>query len=277
MEHRAIWLLSDGRSGSTWLAHLLNFAHEFHVEHEPVHAGFTPSLTGLPLLPLPGEQALTSHYLPLFEQIRAGAYRTSRFGKAGEPGSGATGLIIRDIFALLIAPGLLSALDWLRPVLLVRHPVEVAHSKLALAEWDWNTDTERFRADAALMAALPALDGAIGEASNPFRRHVLNWAVGHGWFFAQMGRTAVPVVRYPAPREAVEAQVADILAAHTPNHDTHSAAFDRAFAQRSPTDRPPDERSVLARLLHRPPSASRADLAWCDRLLVDFGLEWLVA
>jgi hypothetical protein len=115
----AIWLLSDGRSGSTWFAQLLNFHDDFHVEHEPIHRLFTPQLAGMPLMPLPSERTIDSTYLPLMQAIRDGSYRTNRFGPTPP---GADGLIIRDIFALMIAPHILAKCDWLHPVLIVRHP-----------------------------------------------------------------------------------------------------------------------------------------------------------
>ena len=124
MEYRsAIWLLSDGRSGSTWFSQVLNFHGAFHVEHEPVHCKFNPRLGGEPLLPLPSDRGIETLYARLFDDILGGQYVTNRFGDAVEAGEG---IVIRDIFALLIAPRLLAIYPQIRPVVIVRHPAQMA-------------------------------------------------------------------------------------------------------------------------------------------------------
>ena len=131
---QAIWLLSDGRSGSTWFAQLLNFNHRFHVEHEPIHHLFNPRLLDQPLMPFPSDAAVETHYLPLFEDMLAGRHVTHRFGEKADGRSGGQGgLLIRDIHGLLIAPRVLAAFPQLRPAIMVRHPAEVAISKVALS------------------------------------------------------------------------------------------------------------------------------------------------
>ncbi|NBC35023.1 hypothetical protein GTZ99_00445 [Novosphingobium sp. FSY-8] len=293
----AIWLLSDGRSGSTWLAQVMNHACQFHVEHEPIHARLNPRLTSLPLYPLPSERAVRTHYIPLFQDIRAGAYRTHRFPT--EPEADAShGLIIRDIFGLMVAPEMLAALDWLHPVVAARHPADVARSKMALADWKWFTDIESFRADTALITALPDLDtvidetvtGPLGSPGNgvrddaattysiAFRRLVLEWIAGHAWFFARVDRNTVPVIRYPAPQDRLARQMGDILRIATPDADTTAPSFAAAYQRRSATDRPPDERSLLRRLMDgRRPAPTPADLAWTEAMIDRFGLRWLVS
>lgn len=263
----AIWLLSDGRSGSTWFARLLASVGGTHVEHEPIHPYYTPALDGQALLPLPSDSA-GGLLQPLFEAIRSGAYRTARFGEQDRHEGGS--LVIRDVFALFAAPRLLAACPWLRPVLLVRHPAEVAASKCALADWDWFEAVESFAQDEALIAAFPDLMRHIARADTPFRRHVLTWCLGHAWLLRHV--PDLPVVAYPLGREAGLEAVTRIM-----GRAPSPAAYAAAFQARSPTDRPPDGRNALLKLIKPRHGPTRAERAWGDRMMAAFGLDSLLA
>ena len=274
--HSAIWLLSDGRSGSTWFAQLLNFSRAFHLEHEPVHALFNPRLGGEALLPMPSSRAIDTLYTPLFADILGGNYITNRFGEAGERATGDGGIIIRDIFALLIAPRILATFPQIRPLVIVRHPTEVALSKLALSDWAWFTEVDRFAADEILCATFPDLAWHIARAESPFQKYVLGWAVCHGFFFSRVERGAVTVVRYPSPRATMAAKVESILMGSCENWRTGLPEFDAAWERRSATDRPPAETGLFAKVL-RPDRASLAERAWAEAVIDSFGLRWLVS
>ena len=198
---QAVWLLSDGRSGSTWFAQLLNFNRRFHVEHEPIHHLFNPRLLDQPLMPFPDDASVETHYLPLFEDMLAGRHVTHRFGEQENTrGQAGGGLLIRDINGLLIAPRLLAAFPQLRPAIMVRHPAEVAISKVALSGWEWFDDTDRFLEDRTVRRELTGLTHLIAGADTPYRRYVISWAASHRFFFSHVGPHSLPVIRYPADR-----------------------------------------------------------------------------
>lgn len=268
----AVWMLSDGRSGSTWLAQVLDFHSRLHVEHEPIHAAFNPSLAGQPLLPAPDGAALDTIYAPLFEQIRAGTYRSQRIETAREQ---AEGLLIRDIHGLLIAPQLMARCRWLRPVVIARHPAEVAQSKLALSHWQWFTDLPALLASDELADHLGPLVRHVERADSLYERHVLVWAISHRWFFAHVDQASLPIVRYPSTMSEL-AQLAESLfpdlawpcAAQSP-------AFQAAWARRSRTDRPPLAGNPIRRLFATP-RLSRSQRLYAERMIDTFDLRWLV-
>ncbi len=274
---KAIWLLSDGRSGSTWFAQLLNCHHRYHVEHEPIHHDFNPRLLDQPLMPFPEDAALHTHYLPLFQDILAGRHVTHRFGqkRAGPKQSGQDGLIIRDIHGLLIAPRLLSALPQLRPVIIVRHPAEVAASKLALAEWSWFAEIERYLDDKTVRRELTGLGHLIAAATTPYRRHVIHWAASHRFFFSAVSPRSLPIIRYPGGRAEMSADVERVLSLIGHRESTHDAMFDIAWRTRSATERPPCDTSLLRQTFRRL-RPSRRDLAFTERVIDAFCLRWLV-
>jgi len=263
---RAIWLISDGRSGSTWFSRLLGSAYPCHIEHEPIHPLFTPALADEAQLPLPCDTVVENKLVPLFEAIRAGHHRTARFGENDRRTDG--GLIIRDVFALMVAPRMVELLPWLRPVVLLRHPCEVASSKCALPDWVWFSQVEMLARDEVLLAAFPRLPRLIARARSPFQRYVLTWCVAHAFLLSHISPARLHVVRYPAPLETARRAIADIMGAHAPE-----SAFHQAYIERSPTDRPPDGRPLLTRLIKPRRAPSAAEWQWSHAMLCEFGLE----
>lgn len=268
----AIWMLSDGRSGSTWFAQLLDFQGQLQLEHEPIHRTFTPQLASEPLLPMPGSPAVQQTYVPLFEAIRAGRFRGDRFGPTRRA---ARGLLIRDIHGLLIGPEMLRACPWLRPVMIVRHPADVALSKLALAHWEWFDDLPLLLRQPRIADQLGPLRRHLETTSDPFERHVLVWAVSHHWFFSQVDADSLPVIRYPSNRAELGAVALAMLGPLATPQDVASEAFYRAWAQRSLTDRPQLGGNPFRRLLTTP-RLSRTRRLYAERMIDAFGLRWLV-
>ena len=265
-------MLSDGRSGSTWFAQVLNFHGHLHVEHEPIHADFNPLLAGQPLLPPPDAGAVAQLYAPLFEQVRSGAYRSQRFAPATEAPEG---LLIRDIHGLLIAAQLLDLCPWLDPVVIVRHPADVAQSKLALAHWQWFSDLPAMLDAPRLADHLGPLTRHLERADSLFARYVLVWAVSHRWFFAHRAPSSLPIVRYPSTLGELAGLSAELYSKLAGPSPAQSPAFQAAWARRSLTDRPPLSGNPLRRLFATP-HLSRSQRLYAERMIDTFDLRWLV-
>lgn len=270
---KAVWLLSDGRSGSTWLSQLLNFNHRFHVEHEPIHCDFNPRLLDQPLMPFPCDPTVESHYLPLFADMLAGRYVSHRFGEEGDCRGG--GLLIRDINGLLIAPRVMSVFPQLRPTILVRHPAEVAASKIALAHWNWFGDIERYLEDKAVRREMTGLHHLILAAKTPYRRHVIHWAASHRYFFSEVMPRSVPIIRYPGTREEICAGLEKVLSQFDQPAATNSETFDLAWRTRSATGLARCEKRLLHRVFTRERPSNR-DLLFTEKVIDAFCLRWLV-
>ena len=269
---RAIWLLSDGRSGSTWFAQLLNCHHRFHVEHEPIHCDFNPRLLDQPLMPFPADPSVESHYLPLFEDMLAKRYVTHRFGQQRE---GDRGLIIRDINALLIAPRVLDALPQLKPAIIARHPAEVATSKVSLSHWNWFSDIEHYLEDPLVRREMTGLGKLFVAATTPYRQHVIHWAASHRFFFSAISPRSLPIIRYPGRREDMSADVERVLAQVGQRESTHDEMFDIAWRTRSATGLAHHDKGLFRGMFHRP-RPSRRDLAFTEKVIDAFCLRWLV-
>lgn len=270
---RAIWLLSDGRSGSTWFAQLLNHAGDLHVEHEPLHALFNPMLADEPLVPLPGSADVDGRYAPLIADVLSGAYRTGRFGST-RCDDRARPLVVRDIHALPLAPELLARFPQLRPVLLVRHPADVAQSKIALSHWHWFSDIERYATDRSMAATVAPHGDWIARADTLFRRYVVHWAVMHRWFLDRHGG-AVTILPYPLSQATAAHAVAAILG-RDPGAVAAAPGFAEAWHRRSATDQPMTGRRLLARMLGNERGPSHPDRAFAEAAIDAFDLRGLL-
>ncbi len=134
-----IWLLGDGRSGTTWVSGLINFNKKYREMFEPFHPKFVRDAEFI----VP-HQYVRRH--DTNEKLRSFASKIFS-GKFAHPrvdyGSQLLryeGLLIKDIFANLLCYWVTSQFPKVRPVLLIRNPFSVALSKYRKKDWFWVTE-----------------------------------------------------------------------------------------------------------------------------------------
>lgn len=136
---RVGWLVGSGRSGTTWLASLINADATMREMFEPVHALHVPHMAGGPehpyLRPARPEEPWTSWQAGVF----AGQHITRRTDRdnVGRNPANARTLLVKDVFACGMVGAALEAHPHVAPALVMRHPVAVALSKQAHREWLW--------------------------------------------------------------------------------------------------------------------------------------------
>ncbi len=135
-----IWLLGDGRSGTTWLFELLNYHSRYRAFFEPFNPG--PSKPGVEIgiqryLPPDGEnRELEKHLADIF---------SGRFNEARHPHPRSAlfdRVLVKDIYANLFAYWGYRRFPNLRVILIIRHPFAVAASKLNVQHWFPNSDLD---------------------------------------------------------------------------------------------------------------------------------------
>lgn len=178
---RVIWLLSAGRSGSTWISNLLNASLHYREVFEPFHAVHCD----MPKAP-------TSHpYNPVSKEFEAyadavfeGRYANARteFENLGKRRS-RKGLIVKDVYANLFCEQELAKRDNVCAILLIRNPADVVASKLTQRHWHWVWDPEEFLNDPRLVSAhlapfIPVIrEAARGECMD--ERLLTTWCIQH--------------------------------------------------------------------------------------------------
>jgi hypothetical protein len=133
----AVWLIGDGRSGTTWVSSLINHRRHYREMFEPFH----PRVLG-------GGLVLNRYLRPdeedeAFREVAARVFSgrlTHPRVDADAPVALYRGLLIKDIFANLFACWAGRRFPQLRIVLLLRHPFAVAASKLHKRKWLWTVD-----------------------------------------------------------------------------------------------------------------------------------------
>lgn len=134
-----IWLLGDGRSGTTWVSNLINHRKSYREMFEPFHPRLIPEASFM----VPHQYIRTGDddlRLRLFcADIFSGRF-TSRRGDSENKRILYNGLLIKDIFANLLCYWATTQFPKVRPVLLIRNPFSVATSKLKKKNWLWTSE-----------------------------------------------------------------------------------------------------------------------------------------
>lgn len=136
---RVGWLVGSGRSGTTWLASLINADATMREMFEPVHALHVPHMIGGPEHPYlrPGQQE--EPWASWQAQVFNGRYITQRTDRdnVGRNPANAQTLLVKDVFACGMVGAVLENHPSVAPALVMRHPIAVALSKQAHRDWLW--------------------------------------------------------------------------------------------------------------------------------------------
>lgn len=134
-----IWLLGDGRSGTTWVSELINHDGRYREVFEPVHPQKIEAFSFIQ----PHQYIRPGSENPLLEAACASLFS----GKFTHPRTdfnnrsySYNGLLIKDIFANLMACWVADKFPTVRPVFLLRNPFAVALSKQKRSNWFWATE-----------------------------------------------------------------------------------------------------------------------------------------
>lgn len=167
-------LAGSGRGGTTWIAELINHANEYRFMFEPFTARHVPEVHAFRnrqyLRPSDDDPAFVEPARAVVEgriRNRWVDYYNHRFV--------ARRRLIKDIRANLFLKWLDAHFPGMPIVLLLRHPLAVAASRL---RHSWSNDLVDFLHQDALMADHLEPHRSLLESSrDPFEQHVLQWCV----------------------------------------------------------------------------------------------------
>lgn len=175
-----IWLIGDGRSGTTWVADLINHDRKYREMFEPFHPQHVDEMS----------------FLSPHQYIRPGDSHDQLESIASDVFSGTfthpvvdsanhshlyNGLLIKDIFANLFAYWASVRFPNLKIILLVRNPFSVALSKSKKKDWFWVTDPMLLLNQQNLyddyLHPFEDLIRKTSESSDYILRQVLIWSI----------------------------------------------------------------------------------------------------
>ena len=194
-----IWLIGDGRSGTTWVSNLINSKKQFRESFEPFHP-----------TKIKKTQFLGTHkYVhPEDENIPlmniASCVFNGRFWHSRADSDNSLnlydGMLIKDIFSNLFANWAYNNFDDIKIVLLIRNPFAVALSKSEKAAWDWITDPmELLNQEALVQNHLKPFEQLIRNVSasdNFILKQILIWSILHYVPFRQFRSGQIHILFY---------------------------------------------------------------------------------
>lgn len=136
---KAVWLIGDGRSGTTWVSDLINFKNRYRDMFEPFH----------PMMIDSANFFIPHYYLrPDDQDPKMEAFAADIFsGKFTHPRVDDAnrlhlfkGVIVKDIFANLFSYWMSRHFPQIKVILLIRNPFAVALSKYKLIKWFWPSE-----------------------------------------------------------------------------------------------------------------------------------------
>lgn len=181
-----VWLIGDGRSGTSWLADLINFDSSYQYLFEPVHPYRNPVMRDYGLFPFrhPDEQDVDLERV--VKAIFSARVFTPDSRVAETQALCPEKLLVKDIFAHLMVKWAANKIDGLKIVVLVRHPFAVAVSKRKFSSAIWKTDVASLYEKKDLLIYLPdAVSESLEQLQSFFEIQVANWSVIHSVLFQQ--------------------------------------------------------------------------------------------
>ncbi|MGI9201701.1 MAG: hypothetical protein ACR2QL_11620 [Woeseiaceae bacterium] len=134
-------VIGEGRSGTTWLANLLNFDNHYRMLFEPFQSeNFRPPISYQSEYPFPdfdGSDVVARHIQKVIRGDFISGHANVQF-----PNVLYRGLLIKDISAQLIIDQLCDSAPSMRKIMIFRHPFAVAESKSKT--FSWPTDPSTF-------------------------------------------------------------------------------------------------------------------------------------
>lgn len=204
-------VVSTARSGSTWVAELLNHRNEYRLVFEPFRSDRVCRARGF----------RRGHYIdprdqdhPLagsIDALLAGRVRgwwTDRQNRRRI----ATRRIVKEVRITNLVPWIRARHPGLRVVYVVRDPVAVARSWLELG---WGDDLDDLLGQEQLLERLPGSGAVIREVvcgDEPFDRHVLRWCLENAVPLAAQADSGVHLVVYERLRAEPEREIDRLFA-----------------------------------------------------------------
>ncbi len=210
---RVIWLVGDGRSGTTWLSELLNWDEAYRDMFEPFHPTFVRGMTHLPPYPYRNPEKEDPAFRELVEAVFTGRFRNGRVDAANRR-LRYRGLLIKDVQANLFLAWAVRRFPHVRPIFLMRHPFATAVSKRNVKGGIWMEDPRDFlkREDLTADHLYPYRDLIESVSADFFERQVMIWAIVNLVPLRQLKLGEVQTVFYEHLLEEPEKVLAPLLA-----------------------------------------------------------------
>ncbi|HEX2728946.1 MAG TPA: sulfotransferase [Rubrobacteraceae bacterium] len=212
-----VFLAGSGRSGTTWLADIINYRREYRFVFEPFHPGKIGICGHFHSKQYLRPDDRREAFLAPARKILSGRLRsawTDRFHRRFL----ARRRLIKDIRANLMLGWLRINFPGMPIVLLMRHPCGVVASRMTLG-WRDNL-TETMRQESLVADFLRPMEEEIRAAKTPFERHMFLWCIDNYVPLTQLTEGEAHLVFYENLVSHPEGELPPLFAALGTDFDT---------------------------------------------------------
>jgi sulfotransferase family protein len=174
---KAVLVAGSARSGTTWLADMVNHGNRYRYIFEPFRPDRLAVRGSLAARPYARPGTPDPELEAAAQAILAGRIRSSWTDRSNRKLI-ARRRLIKDVWANMLLPWVRERFPELRIVFLLRHPFAVVHSQIVLESWDWQIDPEDLLGQPMLVNdIIGPYEDEIRSAATPFERHLVVWCV----------------------------------------------------------------------------------------------------
>jgi hypothetical protein len=191
-----VWIVGDGRSGTNWLSSIINHDGKSRLLYEPIHAERVAAMSGLELFEYQRPEEENEGLYALVKPVMSGTLSDMRVNHSNGLKLYSR-LLVKDIFAHLLARWTVSRFPSVKPVLIMRHPFDVASSKRQKNNWAWMQEPADFLNQSNLVGDhLRPFQGFIKNQQTFFEKQVAIWAIIHYVWLRQFKKGECQIVFY---------------------------------------------------------------------------------
>jgi hypothetical protein len=207
-----LWLIGDGRSGTTWIASVINADRKARELFEPYHPLVLEN-SGLPPYLYSSGETNNGALLTAYNDIFSGqlVHRRIDFDNRKLLYNG---LIVKDIFISLSASILYKNFPFVKTVLLIRNPFAVVHSKLQKKHWFWPSDLDVYLKNSSLLNRLN--EDIISLLVNAKQRNsfveiqFIHWAMGNSILLEDFSASDLHLIFYEDIKKSPDKELAKL-------------------------------------------------------------------
>ncbi|MCB0165885.1 MAG: sulfotransferase domain-containing protein [Anaerolineae bacterium] len=193
-----IWVVGDGRSGTTWISNLINSRKQYRYMFEPFHPILVPWMKKFMKFQYLRPNNTSKYFLGRGRVVFSGQLQHPRINRHNQYESH-HGLLIKDIHAHLFINWVDVQFPHVKKVMILRHPCAVALSKMRLKRWNWPRDPEIFFSQPELCQDhLSGFEHVTERVASMFERYVLTWSILHYVPLQQLNNQQIHLVFYEA-------------------------------------------------------------------------------
>jgi hypothetical protein len=208
-DHRnSVFLAGSGRSGTTWVAEVINHRNDYRLVFEPFHPGRVGICAGFRRKQYLRPDDRREEYLGPARKVLTGRLRstwTDRFNKKFV----ARRRLIKDIRANLLLGWMRAHFPGMPIILLLRHPCAVVASRLDLG-WRDNLSETMEQRELVEDFLLP-MEAEIRAARDAFERHLFLWCIDNYVPLKQFGPQDVHLTFYERLLARPEAELQSLF------------------------------------------------------------------